>query len=110
MPERPPPEDTCTVCGKRLSIDENVEKRVLCGKDKTPLTGENYDLSDCRLYSICSLECVERLEKSQAPEVQKSRIKTFLEKIGDASAQCGVDENDICYLTERITGRREHTD
>ncbi len=110
MPERPFPEAACPICGKSLSPDERAEKRVLCGKEKTPLTGKNYELSDCRLYNICSSECVERLEKNQAPEAQKSRIKTFLEKIGDASARCGVDENDICHLTERITGRREHTD
>jgi len=110
MPESTSPEVTCPTCGKSLSPDECAEKRVLCSKEKTPPTGKSYDPSDCRLYSICSPECVERLEKNQAPEAQRSRIKTFLEKIGDASARCGVDENDICHLTERLTGRREHTD
>ena len=110
MPASPSPETTCPICGRSFSPDELAETGVLCGREKTPPTGESYDKSNCRLYSICSPECVKRLEKNQVPEAQKSRIKTFLEKIGDASIRCGVDENDICHLTERITGRREHTD
>jgi len=43
----------------------------------------------------------------RAPESQKSRINEFLEKIGDASVRCGIDENDVCHLIERITGRKE---
>jgi len=108
MPASPSPESTCLTCGKSFSPDELAKKRVLCGKEKTPPTGKSYDPSDCRLYSICSPECVERLEKNQAQEGQKSRIKTFLEKVGDTSARCGVNENDICHIIERITGRREY--
>ncbi len=110
MSETPSPEVTCPTCGKSFSPEECAEKRVLCGEEKTPLTGKIYDLSDCKLYSICSPECLEDLEKNQAPEEQKSRIKKFLEKIGDVSTQCGIDKNNVCHLTERITGRRDHTD
>lgn len=108
MTESPSPEVTCPACGKSLSSEACAEMRVLCGKEKTPPPGESYDPSNCKLYTVCSHECVERLEKSQTPEEQKSWIKAFLEKIGDASTRCGIDENDICHLTERITGRREH--
>jgi len=110
MSETPSPEVTCPTCGKSFSADECADKKVLCGKEKIPPTGKS--TSDCKLYYICSPECVENLEKKQTSisEEQKSRITKFLEKIGSASTRCGVDENDICQLTERITGRRTHTD
>ncbi len=112
MSETSSPKVTCPTCGKDFSPGECAEKRVLCGKEKTPPTGKSYDPSDCKLYHICSPECVENLEEKQTStsEAQKSRIKKFLERIGEASTQCGVDENDVCHLTERITGRRPHTD
>lgn len=112
MSGTPSPEVACPTCGKSLSEKERTEKRVLCGKEKVPLTGKVYDLSNCRLYEFCSVECVEGMEKEQTSqsEEQKSRITKFLEKLGAASTRCGVDENDICHLTERITGRRDHTD
>jgi len=108
MPENPSPEVTCSACGKSLSSEEHAEMRVLCGKEKTPPTGTSFDPSNCKLYAICSPECFEHLEKNRDTEAQKSRIKKFLEKLEDAGARCGIDENDICHLTERITGRREH--
>jgi len=108
MSETPSPEVACPTCGKSFFPHLRVEEKVLCGKEKTPSTGKSS--SDCKLYYICSPECVENLEKNQASEERKSRIKKFLEKIGDASTRCGVDDNDICHLTERITGRRDHTD
>lgn len=110
MSETPSLEVNCPACGKSFYPHVRVKEKVLCGKEKTPPEDKNYDPSDCRLYYICSIECAEDLEKNQAPESQKSRIQEFLEKVGDASSQCGMDENDVCHIIERITGRKEYPD
>ena len=108
MTEHPSPEVNCPTCGKSFSPHLRARERVLCGPEKTPLAGKDFNPSDCKLYYICSPECAERLDKEQGTEPQKSRIKEFLERIGDASTRCGVDENDVCNLIKRIYGRGDY--
>ena len=106
MMELSSPEVVCPVCKKSFFPHTRAGKRVLCGIRKTPSTGKNYDPSECSLYYFCSEECVEHFDQNQPSEPQtSSKIKKFLERVGDASARCGIDEDDVCHIIERITGR-----
>ncbi len=105
MMELSSPEVVCPVCKKSFFPQTRAGQQVLCGAKKTPSTGKSYDPSECSLYYFCSEECVESFDKNKSSEPQASPIKKFLERIGDASARCGIDEDDVCHIIKRVTGR-----
>ncbi|MEW5919582.1 MAG: hypothetical protein AB1796_01255 [Bacillota bacterium] len=48
---------------------------------------------------------MERFEKNQASPPRESRIKKFLEKIGDVSAECGINEHVRCHILNKIISK-----
>ncbi len=103
MLELTSPEVVCPVCKKSFFPETRAARKILCG-EKLNAANKHYNSSECRPHFFCSKECVEQFEKNHVDEPVVGRIKKFLQRIGDVSAQCGINQHVSCHLLNRMRG------
>lgn len=97
-------EVVCPVCAISFFPETRAGKKVLCGERLSSPTSKSYNSSECRLHFFCSKECLAHFEQNHVDEPPVGRIKKFLQKIGDVSAQCGINNHPSCHLINKIKG------
>ncbi len=97
-------EVVCPVCKKSFFPETRAGRKVLCGDKLSSPANQRYNASECRPHFFCSKECVEQFEQNHVEEPKVGVIKRFLQKIGDVSTQCGINEHVSCHILNKIRG------